>query len=85
MQILLQICWEYWQKNCTVSTSADGNLIRRGMFLHNIKRLTSDKVQQSEQDKKHNWKHPQEKVISVNEVWHPILKYLEVITNMIYF
>ena len=28
---------------CTVSTYADGSLIRREIFLHNTKRVTSDK------------------------------------------
>ena len=32
---------------CTVSTSADGSLIRRAMFLHNTKLVTSNKVQQT--------------------------------------
>ena len=70
------------KKYCTVSTSADGSLIRYAIFLHNTKPAISDKVRQSEQENKRNWKHPQGTVISVNEVWHHILKYPEVITNM---
>ena len=50
--------------------------------MENTKRGTSDKVQQSEQEKKRSWKHPQGTVISINEVWHHILKYPEVITNL---
>ena len=50
-------------------------------FLDNTKRVTSDKVQQSEQERKRNWKHPQGTVISINEVWHHILKHPEVINN----
>ena len=65
-----------------MSTSADGILIRCAIFLHNTKPAISDKVQQAEQENKRNWKHPQGTVISVNEVWHHILKYPEVITNM---
>ena len=30
-----------------VSTSADGSLIRRALFLHNTKRATSDKLKQA--------------------------------------
>ena len=67
---------------CTVSASTDGTLIRRANFLHNTKRATSDKVQQAEREKKRAWKHPQGTVISINEVWHHILKYPEVITNL---
>ena len=59
-------------KYCTVSTYANGSLIRRAMFLHNTKRATSDKSQQAEREKKQNWKHPQGTVISINEVWHHI-------------
>ena len=51
----------------------------------NTKPVTSDKSQQVEQEKKRNWKHPQGTVISVNEVWHHILKYPEVITNLNFF
>ena len=65
-----------------MSTSDDGSLILRAFVLHNTKRVTSDKVQQEEREKKQNWKHPQGTVISINEVWHQILKYPEVITNM---
>ena len=43
---------------CTVSTSADGSLIRRANVLHNTKCFTSDKAQQAEQEKKKKWKHP---------------------------
>ena len=39
---------------CTVSKSAVGSLIRHAMFLHNTKRVTSDKVQQVEREKKRN-------------------------------
>ena len=53
-------------------------------FFHNAKRVTSDKVQQAERVNKRNWKHLQETVISVNEFWHHVLKYPEVITNMIF-
>ena len=66
----------------TVSKSADGSLIRREIFLHNTKRVTSDKVQQEEQENKWNWKHPQGAFISVNEVWHHIMNFPEVITNL---
>ena len=52
------------------------------MFLHNTKHVTSDKVQQAEQEKKRNWKHRQGTVISINEFWHHILKYPELITNL---
>ena len=65
-----------------MSTSADGSLIRRAIILDNIKRVTSDKVQQAERKNKRDWKHPQGKVISINEVCHQILKYPEVITNL---
>ena len=68
----------------TVSLSADGSLIRRANVLHNTKRVTSDKFQQAEREKKRNWKNPQGTVISVNEVWHHILKYPEFINNMIF-
>ena len=64
-----------------MSTSDDGSLIRHAIVLHNTKRVTSDRVQQSEQYNKRNWKHPQVTVISVNEVWHHILKNSENITN----
>ena len=67
---------------CIVYTSANGSLIRCAIFLHNTKRVTSDKLQQAELEKKRNWKHPQGTVISVNEVWQQILKYPEVITNL---
>ena len=67
---------------CTVSTSADGSLIRSEMFLHYTKCVTYDIFQQVEREKKLNWKHPQGAVISINEVWHHILKYPEVITNL---
>ena len=65
-----------------MSTSADVNLIRRAIFLHSIKHVTSDKVQQAELESKQNWTHPQGTVISVNKVWHHILKYPEVINNL---
>ena len=35
-------------------------------FFHNTKRVTSDKFQQEEQEKKRNWKHLPGTVISVN-------------------
>ena len=57
-----------------MSTSADGSLVGRVIFFHNTKRVTSDKVQKAEREKKRNWKHPQGAVISVNEVRHHILK-----------
>ena len=65
-----------------MSTSSDGTLVRRANFLHNTKRVVSDKVQQAEREKKRSWKHPQGTVISVNEVLHHILKYPEVITDL---
>ena len=68
-----------------MSTSADGILIRRAICFHNNKRVTSDKFQQEELEKKLNWKHPQGTVISFNEVWHHILKYPEVITNLNFY
>ena len=37
---------------CTVSTSADGSLIQRAIFLRNTNCVTSDKFQQAEQEKK---------------------------------
>ena len=55
------------------------------IIFQNTKRVTSDKSQQAEREKKKNWKHTQGTVISVNEVWHHILKYPEVITNTIVF
>ena len=69
-------------KYCTVSTYAGGILIRRANVLHNTKYVTSDKFQQAELQKKRNFKQPQGTVISINEVWHHILKYQEVITNL---
>ena len=48
----------------------------------NTKPVTSDKSQQVEQERKQNWKYQQGTVISVNESWHQILKYPEVITNL---
>ena len=65
-----------------MSKSTDGSLIQLACFLKNTKHVTSDKVKQAEQDNKRNWKHTQGKVISINEVWHHILKYPEVITNL---
>ena len=65
-----------------MSTSDDGSLIRHAIVLHNNKRVTSDRVQQSEQYNKRNWKHYKVTVISVNKVWHHILKNSENITNM---
>ena len=65
-----------------MSTSDDGSLIRRANILHYKKRVTSDKSQQAELENKQKWKHLQGAVISVNEVWHHILKYPEVITNL---
>ena len=65
-----------------MSTSADGILIQLANILHNTKHVTSDESQQAEREKKRNWKNLQGTVISVNEVWHQILKYLEVITNL---
>ena len=65
-------------------TSADGSLIRRELFLQNNKRVTSDEVQQAEQEKKRNWKHPQGTLISGNEFWYHILKYPSFITNLIF-
>ena len=70
---------------CTVSTSDYGSLIRREICLHNTKRVTSDKVQQAEREKEQNYKHLQGTVVSVNEVWHHILNYPEVITDQIVF
>ena len=66
-------------------TSANDSLIQCAFFLKNKKCVTSDKVQQEERKKKSNWKHPQGTVISVNEVWHHILKYPEVINNIHFF
>ena len=84
---LCKYCYKYFGKidknnYFTVSTSAGGSLIRRAIGLHNTQRVTSYKVQQAERDNKQNWKHPQGTVISVIEVWHHILKYPEVITNL---
>ena len=67
-----------------MSTSEYGSLIRRAIILHHTKCVTSDKVQQAERDKKHNCKHPQGTVISVDEVWYHVLKNPEVITNLNY-
>ena len=50
--------------------------------MENTNFFTSNKFQQAEQEKKRNWKNPQGKFISVNEAWHHILKYPEVITNL---
>ena len=66
-------------------TSADGSFIRRAIFLHNTKCATSGKVQQLEREKKQNCKYQQGTVISVNEVWHHILNYSEVIAHMSFF
>ena len=52
--------------------------------MHNIKYVIYDKVQQEEREKKIKWKHPQGTDISVNEVWNHILKYTEVITDLIF-
>ena len=65
-----------------MSTSDDGRLIHRAIIFHNTKRVTSNIVQQSEQYNKRNWKHYKVTVISVNKVWHHILKNSENITNM---
>ena len=67
---------------CTVSSAADGTLIRREHFLHNTKRVTSDKVQQEQRENKRDWKHPQGHVVSTNEILHHILKYPEVYSNL---
>ena len=83
VQILLKICWEDLQKQLLYSDYIFlWQLDPACKFLHNIKRVTSDKVQKSEREKKLNWKHPQGIVISINEVWHHIFKYPEVITNL---
>ena len=66
----------------TVSTASDGSLIRRSNFLHNTKIVTSDKQQQKERQSKRSWKHPQGRVISLNEILHHLLKYPEVITDL---
>ena len=50
----------------TVSTSDDIILIRHANVLNNTKRVTSDKVQQAEREKKRNSKHPQGTFISSN-------------------
>ena len=50
--------------------------------MHNNKRVTSDRVQQSEQYNKRNCKHPQLTFISVNGVWNQIFNNSENITNM---
>ena len=67
---------------CTVSTTKDGALLRRSNFLHNTKRVTSERYQQKEREKMRSFKHPQGNVISVNQIIHHILKYPEVITNL---
>ena len=82
VQILLQISWEDKKNYCTVSTSADGSFIRRELFFHNTKHVTSDKPHPTELEKKQNWKYTQETVISINEVWHHIFKYTKVITYL---
>ena len=69
----------------TVSTSAYGSLIRHAIVLHNTKCVTSDKFQQVEWYNKRNRKHPQGTVISINEIWHHILKYPEVMNNLNFF
>ena len=66
----------------TVSKSSYGSLIWRENVLQNSKPVTYDKFQQAEQENKRNWKHLQGTAISINEVWHHILKYPEVITNL---
>ena len=50
--------------------------------FHNTKRVSSDKVPKSKAREKRNRKHPQGTVISFNEVWHHILKYRKIITNL---
>ena len=72
----------YKNNYCTVSTSAYGSLIRHAIVFHNTKHVTSHKLQQAALEKKRNWKHKQGTVIGINEVWHHILKYPEVITNL---
>ena len=52
------------------------------IIFQNTKRVTSDKFQQGEIEKNQNWKHLQGTVMIVNEVWHHILKYPEVITSL---
>ena len=65
-----------------MSTYDDGSLIQHAIILHNTRRVTSNKVQQSEREKKLNWKLPQGTFIIINEVWHHILNYSEVITHL---
>jgi hypothetical protein len=66
----------------TVSTASDGSFIQRSNFLHNTKIVTSDKHQQKQRESKRSWKHPQGRVISLNEILHHLLKYPEVITDL---
>ena len=66
---------------CIVSTYYDDSLIICYNILHNTKRVTSEKYQQEEWDKRQKCKHPQGEVISVNEFLHQMFKYPEVITN----
>ena len=68
----------------SISTNVDGSLIRRDNMLHNTKRVTSDKVQQKEREKKRSSRHPTGTVICTNEILHHILKYPEVLTDLIF-
>ena len=83
VKILLQICWSYWQKKTTAQCvhllMVAWSAVK---FLHNTKIVDYDKFQQEEQDNKWNCKHLKGTFINVNEVWHYILKYPEVSTNM---
>lgn len=66
----------------SIATTSSGTLVRRGNFLHNTKRVTSDVVQQKERESKRSWKHPQGRVVSLNEIWHHLLKYPETYSNL---
>ena len=62
----------------TESAGPDRTLILRGNFLHNTKRVISGEVQQEEREKNQGFKHPQGRIVSVNEMRHQINKYPEV-------
>lgn len=66
----------------SVATNANGDLIRRSNFMHNTKISSSNYFQEKEREKKRDWKHPQGRCMSINEILHHILKYPEVITDL---
>ena len=72
------------QNYVVVYVDSKGQLATKGQFLHNTKIATSKKNEDDARAKSRDSTHPQGRAISLNEMVHLLLKYPEIITNLVF-